>query len=93
MAAETNNCSRKEERHCRSMAMLMASSLVLAACTGQAPPEPAISSARWQLAGPWRHVPTPVSDQQFKLAGYEISNWIIILGAIIIVLLIFQNLY
>ena len=25
------------------------------------------------------------------LAGYEISHWIIVLGAIIIVLLIFQN--
>jgi uncharacterized protein len=66
MAAETNNCSRKEERHCRSMAMLMASSLVLAACSGQTPPEPAVSSTHSQLAGPWRHLPTPVSDQQFK---------------------------
>ena len=28
-----------------------------------------------------------------SIAGYEISNWIIILGAIIIVLLIFQNLH
>jgi len=26
-------------------------------------------------------------------AGYQISNWIIVLGAIIIVLLIFQNLH
>jgi hypothetical protein len=25
------------------------------------------------------------------IAGYQISNWIIVLGAIIIVLLIFQN--
>jgi hypothetical protein len=28
-----------------------------------------------------------------SIAGYEISNWIIVLGAIIIVLLIFQNLH
>jgi hypothetical protein len=27
-----------------------------------------------------------------SIAGYEISNWIIVLGAIIIVLLVFQNL-
>jgi uncharacterized protein len=48
------------------MAMLMAGSLVLAACSSHAPPEAAISSTRSQLAGPWRHLPTPVSDQQFK---------------------------
>jgi uncharacterized protein len=48
------------------MAMVMAGSLVLAACSGQAPPEPAISSARSQLAGPWHHLPKPVSDHQFK---------------------------
>ena len=28
-----------------------------------------------------------------SIAGYEIPNWIIVLGAIIIVLLIFQNLH
>jgi hypothetical protein len=28
-----------------------------------------------------------------SIAGYEISNWIIVLGAIIIALLIFQNLH
>jgi hypothetical protein len=28
-----------------------------------------------------------------SIAGYEISNWTIVLGAIIIVLLIFQNLH
>jgi hypothetical protein len=28
-----------------------------------------------------------------SIAGYEISNWIIVLGAIIIVLLVFQNLH
>jgi hypothetical protein len=28
-----------------------------------------------------------------SIAGYEISNWMIVLGAIIIVLLIFQNLH
>jgi hypothetical protein len=28
-----------------------------------------------------------------SIAGYEISNWIIVLGAIIIVFLIFQNLH
>jgi TPR repeat protein len=44
----------------------MTGSLVLAICSGYGPPEPAISSARSQLAGPWRHLPTPVSDQQFK---------------------------
>jgi TPR repeat protein len=48
------------------MAMLTAASLVLAACSGQAPQVPAISPARSQLAGPWRHLPMPVSDQQFK---------------------------
>ncbi|MFY9840072.1 MAG: tetratricopeptide repeat protein [Xanthobacteraceae bacterium] len=50
----------------RSTAMLMAGSLAMAACSGHAPPEPAVSSTRSQLAGPWRHLPTPVSDQQFK---------------------------
>jgi hypothetical protein len=29
--------------------------------------------------------------QKTSIAGYQISNWIIVLGAIIIVLLIFQN--
>jgi TPR repeat protein len=43
----------------------MASGLVLAACSGQTPPEPP-SLIRSQLAGPWRHLPTPASDQQFK---------------------------
>jgi hypothetical protein len=28
-----------------------------------------------------------------SIAGYQISNWLIVLGAIIIVLLIFQNLH
>src|SRR6516164_7594761 len=51
---------------CRSTTVLMASSLVLAACSAQAPPESAISAFRSQLAGPWRHLPTPASDQQFK---------------------------
>jgi hypothetical protein len=52
---------------CRSMAMLVAT-MVLAACSSQAPPVPesATFSTRSQLAGPWRHLPTPVSDQQFK---------------------------
>jgi hypothetical protein len=31
--------------------------------------------------------------QKTSIAGYEISNWIIVLGAIIIVLLVFQNLH
>jgi hypothetical protein len=66
MASKANNCSHKQERHCRSMAMLMASSLVLGSCSGQVPPVSAISSTRSQVAGPWRHLPTPVSDQQFK---------------------------
>jgi hypothetical protein len=43
------------------MAMLIAGSLVLAACSRQAPPVSASLPA-----GPWRHLPTPVSDQQFK---------------------------
>jgi TPR repeat protein len=46
--------------------MLLAGSLAMGACSGHAPPKPAISSTRSQLAGPWRHLPTPVSDQQFK---------------------------
>jgi hypothetical protein len=33
------------------------------------------------------------SSGKTSIAGYEISNWIIVLGAIIIVLLIFQNLH
>ena len=31
--------------------------------------------------------------QKTSIAGYQISNWIIVLGAIIIVLLIIQNLH
>ena len=31
--------------------------------------------------------------QRTTIAGYQISNWLIVLGAIIIVLLIFQNLH
>jgi hypothetical protein len=31
--------------------------------------------------------------QKTSIAGYQISNWMIVLGAIIIVLLIFQNLH
>jgi hypothetical protein len=32
-------------------------------------------------------------QRKTSIAGYEISNWIIVLGAIIIALLIFQNLH
>jgi hypothetical protein len=31
--------------------------------------------------------------QKTSIAGYQISNWTIVLGAIIIVLLIFQSLH
>ena len=31
--------------------------------------------------------------QKTSIAGYQISNWIIVLGAIIIAWLIFQNLH
>jgi hypothetical protein len=30
------------------------------------PPPPARNSIAAQMAGPWRHLPKPVSDQQFK---------------------------
>jgi hypothetical protein len=63
----------------RSMAMLMASSLAVAACSNPAPSAPTVTvaplpppsppapnSIAAQMAAPWRHLPKPVSDQQFK---------------------------
>jgi hypothetical protein len=48
--------------------------LALAACSNTSPsvpelppsPPPAPNSITAQMAAPWRHLPKPVSDQQFK---------------------------
>jgi len=32
-------------------------------------------------------------NQKTSIAGVQISNWMIVLGAVIIVLLVFQNLH
>ena len=72
-------------------AILRASSLVSSLAANP------ISLARFCYYCPRRRPSGSKAMEWFKrktsIVGYEISNWIIVLGAIIIVLLVFQNLH